>query len=41
LLAEIIKASEVPIETLLNIVREENIDPNWEEVLVPTGELIF
>jgi hypothetical protein len=39
LLAEIIKASNVAEGRLLQIIMDENIEPNWNEIWVPPGEL--
>ena len=38
LLAEIIKTSKVSIDTLLGIIREEQIQPIWDEILLPPGK---
>lgn len=39
LLAEILKAS-VPSHTLLNIIRESNIQPKWEDIPLPQGRSV-
>ncbi|OBT51049.1 hypothetical protein VE04_09222 [Pseudogymnoascus sp. 24MN13] len=37
LLTEILKTSNIPIDALLNVLREQNFDPTWEEVGLPAG----
>ncbi|OBT98891.1 hypothetical protein VE01_02489 [Pseudogymnoascus verrucosus] len=37
LLSEILKTSNIPIDALLNVLREQNFDPTWEEVGLPAG----
>lgn len=38
LLAEIIKTSKVSIDTLLGIIKKEQIEPNWTEIFFPPGK---
>lgn len=38
LLAEVIKASNVPLDTLLSIVKTEGVLANWEEVCLPPSK---
>ncbi len=38
LLAEIIKTSKVPIDTLLGIIKREHIEPDWTEIFFPPGK---
>ncbi|KFY24443.1 hypothetical protein V493_05233 [Pseudogymnoascus sp. VKM F-4281 (FW-2241)] len=37
LLAEILKTSNIPIDALLGVLRDQNFDPNWEDVGLPAG----
>ncbi|KFY09944.1 hypothetical protein V491_07881, partial [Pseudogymnoascus sp. VKM F-3775] len=37
LLTEILKTSNTPVDALLNVLREQNFDLNWEVVGLPAG----
>jgi hypothetical protein len=36
---EVLKASEIPLDRFLSMIKEFNIQPNWDEVVMPNGEL--
>lgn len=38
LLAEVIKTSPISLDLLLRIVKENNIQPDWNEIFIPTGK---
>ncbi|KFY69585.1 hypothetical protein V498_10448 [Pseudogymnoascus sp. VKM F-4517 (FW-2822)] len=37
LLTEILKTSNIPVDALLSVLKEQNFDPNWEDVGLPAG----
>ncbi|OBT62108.1 hypothetical protein VE03_09001 [Pseudogymnoascus sp. 23342-1-I1] len=37
LLAEILKTSNIPVDALLSVLKEQHFDPNWEDVGLPAG----
>ncbi|KFZ13165.1 hypothetical protein V502_06746 [Pseudogymnoascus sp. VKM F-4520 (FW-2644)] len=37
LLSEILKTSNIPIDALLSVLRDQHFDPNWEDVGLPAG----
>ncbi|KFY15198.1 hypothetical protein V492_02171 [Pseudogymnoascus sp. VKM F-4246] len=37
LLTEILKTSNIPVDALLSVLREQHFDPNWEDVGLPAG----
>lgn len=40
IVAEAIKLSNIPLERLLDLLRDENVTPNWDHMFLPPGKFL-
>jgi hypothetical protein len=37
-LAEVLKKSNIPLEKLVALIKDNNVQPDWDQVFVPHGK---